>query len=227
MKILVADDDSKLNKLVCAALNEAGYSADAAFTLADSRAKLKTHNYDLALIDWMFDTEEENGVTLVKEIATTKNIPTLMLTGRSALADRIQGLQSGADDYLVKPFYLPELLARVAALLRRPRRISSRKITLGALTLDTNSFELKINNQKIPLRKKEFQLLHILIEAEGETASRAILGRTVWGDEGVVISNAIDVHIKSLRDRLGKISPAIETVRGVGYRFNKNFKPKK
>ncbi|MFA6458514.1 MAG: response regulator transcription factor [Patescibacteria group bacterium] len=224
MKILVADDDPKLNKLVCAALREVGYSPDAAFTIADARTKIALTNFDLALIDWMFDGETESGLDLVKEIVEMKNFPILMLSGRSALADRVSGLRAGADDYLIKPFYLPELLARVAALLRRPRKIASQKFVVGSLTLDPNSFEISLDGLKIPLRKKEFQLLLALVEAGNETVNRALLGRLVWGDEGVVVSNAIDVHIKSLRERLGKFGQAIETVRGVGYRFDPNFK---
>ena len=227
MKILVADDDPKLNKLVCAALAEAGYATDAAFTLADARAKLKTANYDLALVDWMFDAESEDGVDFVAEVSAKTSVPILMLTGRSSLADRVKGLQSGADDYLVKPFYLPELLARVEALLRRPRKILSQKVTVGNFALDPISFEIKSGDKKIPLRKKEFQLLHVIANADGETVDRATLGRLVWGDEGVVVSNAIDVHIKSLRDHLGEFGDCVETVRGVGYRFNKNPKSKK
>ena len=227
MKILMVDDDPKLNKLVCTALREAKYRPDPALSLSEARTKLTTKNYNLAIVDWMFDGEAECGVDLVKEIKRDNGIPTLMLTGRSALADRISGFQAGVDDYLVKPFYLPELVARVSALLRRPHRIIQQKFSIGSMALDPSSFELKIHDKKIPLRKKEFQLLLALIEACGETINRTLLSRLVWGEEGTVLSNAIDVHIKSLRERLGKFQGMIETVRGVGYRFDKSFTEKK
>jgi len=226
MKILVADDDPKLNQLVCDALREAGYQPDPVLSASEVRKKINAKDYDLILLDWMFDGEKINGIDLSQEIAKTKRIPILMLTGKSALADRVAGLGAGASDYLIKPFYLPELIARVQALLRR-RGVNfspDKEVTIGALTFYPITFEVKIHGKRINLCKKEFGILHALVDLKGKTLSRSLLGKHVWGKESALASNAIDVHVNSLRDKLGKYSEIVETVRGVGYRLSSNFK---
>ncbi len=219
-KILVADDDPKLNQLICEALREVGFSPDPAGTAAEARAKIQTCSHDLALIDWMFDGEEIDGRDLIREIAKSWKIPTLMLTGRSALADRVGALDAGADDYLVKPFYLPELLARIRALLRRTQKDSpDRKITVDTLTLDPIAFEAKLGKKLLSLRKKEFIILHFLLENKDRVISRKEIGEKIWGPGQPTNSNLLDVHLKSLREQLGSKRDLIETVRGIGFRI--------
>jgi DNA-binding response OmpR family regulator len=224
MRIIVADDDPKLNGLICKALKDAGYKPDPALTATEARQKIRKEDYDLAIIDWIFDGEKIDGKDLIEESARKKRIPTLMLTGKTSLVDRIAGFDAGADDYLTKPFYLPELVARIKALLRRERRNSvNNRIVAGPLSLDPNSLEVTINRKTVKLRKKAFNILYVLVEREGKTMSRSALSQQVWEEEeGTLISNSIDVHMKSLRDKLGQYGRMIQTVRGVGYRFNQN-----
>jgi DNA-binding response OmpR family regulator len=223
MRILVVDDDPKLNKLVCEELEYAGYRPDPAYTAREAIEKIGMEDYALAVVDWIFDGEEIDGTDVIRAIYSKNRIPILMLTGKGALADRVAGLEAGADDYLVKPFYLPELLARVSALLRRSERMTTKSLKVGPLSVDLYNYEISVNKNRLNLRKKEFKIFYALIEADGKIISRLALGEAIWGKEGVLISNSIDVHIKSLRDKLKKYSKCIETVRGIGYRFNKNF----
>lgn len=226
MKILVADDDPKLNKLICNALTDVDFIPDSALSAAEAQKKIGTRNYGLAIIDWMFEGEKIDGKDLIQQIVKSENFPILMLTGKRSLADRMAGLDAGADDYLIKPFYLPELIARVKALLRRNRKnAADQKIIAGPIALDPESFDVIIGSDKMDLRKKEFSLLHALVKKKGKVISRVALGQIIWGEEGVLVSNSIDVHVKSLRDKLGKYGKMIETVRGIGYRFNEKKIP--
>lgn len=222
MRILVADDDAKLNHLICATLREADYDADSALTAREARECIRGQKYDLALIDWLFDGENMDGCDLIREIRKVKRaIPILMMTGRSSLADRIRGLECGADDYLIKPFYLPELVARVRVLLRRKRntRIKAQKISANSLTVDLGSREVRISGKKVDLPNKEFQLLRILLEHRGGVAARSDLNEKIWGINGRQPSNNIDVHVRRLRQKLTGFGKNIETVRGIGYRI--------
>jgi two-component system, OmpR family, response regulator ArlR len=230
MQILVVDDDIKLNKLICDELKDIGYEPDPVYTADKAIENIKTKNYMLAIVDWEFNNEEKDGTDIIREIykksKTCKKgrIPILMLTGKSALADKVAGLEAGADDYLVKPFYLPELTARIKALQRREKEkiVSGRKFSIGPLSIDPDDYTATLNKKRINLRKKEFKILQVFMEANGKLTTRQVLGETIWGKEGVLVSNSIDVHMKSLRDKLQKHGKdvCIETIRGIGYRLN-------
>ena len=223
MLILVADDDRKLNQIICSSLREAKLSPDPVFSAAEARNKLQHNDYALAILDWMFDDEELTGCDLIQVVARSgRNTPVLLLTGRSALADRVKGLQQGADDYLVKPFYLPELIARTNALLRRKsaNAQATKRLIKGEIMLDSDYYEVQLAGQPVALSNKEFQLLKFLLEKNGAIATRTELTNEIWGENaGVATSNTIDVHIRRLRKNFGKLSSAIQTVRGIGYRL--------
>ncbi|MFH1375251.1 MAG: response regulator transcription factor [Patescibacteria group bacterium] len=222
MRILVADDDAKLNHLICATLREAGYTPEPVLTACEARECIRGQKYDLALIDWLFDGENIDGCDLIREAKKIKKaLPILMLTGRSSLADRIRGLECGADDYLIKPFYLPELVARTRALLRRKRNIRNKaqKLSASSLTVDLDSREVRISGRKVNLPNKEFQLLRILLEHRGGVAARTDLNEKIWGNTIRQPSNTIDVHVRRLRQKLTGFGQEIETVRGIGYRI--------
>lgn len=223
MQILVADDDRKLNELICGALRDVHLSPEAAYSLATTRDKIRTNKYDLVILDWVFDGETENGFNLAKQITEEyPNLPILMLTGKSVLVDKVKALDAGVDDYLVKPFYLPELVARVKSLLRR-KRIGEKMpnvITAGELSLDTTSYEVKLGGKLLDITGKEFQILHLLIQNVDQIVTRRELIRKIWGEDfDRLTSNTVDVHIRRIRSKLGKYGEKINTLRGIGYRL--------
>ena len=225
MKILVADDDRKLNRLICESLLEAQFEPDSALSAAEAADKIRRNFYALALIDWMFDGEETTGIDLTHSIKVKqKTYPVMLLTGRSALADRVSGLDGGADDYLVKPFYLPEMVARVKALLRRSRwsghNIPPEKKKIGDFEINPSKWEIKIGGKKMRLPKKEFQILHLLLENLGNVVSKTKISDEIWGYSDGQNSNTIEVHLRHLRSSLGNYGDRIETIRGQGYLIN-------
>jgi two-component system phosphate regulon response regulator PhoB len=223
MNILIAEDDQNLVGLMADALREAHFMPDIALSAEEASYKLKVNKYNLAILDWCFAGEKINGLDLARQICESKDqIPVLMLTSKTNLIDRVTGLNCGADDYLAKPFYLPELIARVHALLRRGKSISQgSKIKVGDLMLDTEQYATSLRDKVIPLNNKEFQLLYKLVEKSGKTQSRANLMEEVWGDhDGKLSSNTIDVHVRRIREKLGSYGRSIHTVHGIGYRFD-------
>ncbi|MFA5351663.1 MAG: response regulator transcription factor [Candidatus Gracilibacteria bacterium] len=223
MQILVSDDDRKLNELICSALRDVHLSPEAAYSLSSTRDKIRTNKYDLVILDWVFDGETENGFDLAKQITEEyPNLPILMLTGKSVLVDKVKALDAGVDDYLVKPFYLPELVARVKSLLRRKRMGEKlpNAIVAGELSLDTNSYEVKLGGRLLDITGKEFQILHLLIQNVDQIVTRRDLIRKIWGEDfDRLTSNTVDVHIRRIRSKLGKYGEKINTLRGIGYRL--------
>lgn len=227
MKILVADDDAKLANLLAEALQEEGFDPEVAHSAQAAEKKIQGGNFALAIIDWIFCGEKFDGCQLVRNLRDkNKDLPIIMLTGRTALADRIQGFRDGADDYLVKPFYLPELLIRIRALLRR-KNINNPlfKTDNKDLRLDQKSHKVWVNNKITVLSKKEFQILAALLENPGQTVTREELAQNIWGQKlDSSASNVIDVHVSLIRQKLGKkLGAALRTVRGYGYQLDFKF----
>lgn len=223
MHILIAEDDATLRDLIADALRDAHFTPDQAATAREASFKLRTNAYDLAIVDWGFRGESTSGIDIVREVAASgKATPILMLTGRGALMDRMTGFRSGVDDYLVKPFYLPELVARVQAVIQRRsgRAPTESRIDADGVAVDLHAFELIVDDVSTTCNPKEYQLMAYLLRHRGQVVTRAELLERVWGDNDArTMSNTIDVHIRRLRGHLGRHASRIQTIRSVGYKF--------
>lgn len=223
MSILIADDDQKLIKILKGALHKSQHSVEVAFSAQQALEKIRKNNYELVVIDWFFAGEKLDGMDLVNVInKSQKNFPILMLSGKNTLRDKVTGLVHGADDYLTKPFHFEEFLARINALLRRrcTSKKSISKIEFGPIQLDLNSYEVICENEVLDLSNKEFQILRLMIEKEGDVVSRKELMEKVWHNGGNrFLSNTIDVHVQRVRKKLGPHEKMVVAKRGIGYRL--------
>lgn len=219
MKILVVEDNKKLAKFLVKALSEEGYAVDVAGSGAEAVRQAQGVIYDLILLDWMLP--EMDGLAVCRALRQERLVtPILMLTARAEVAERIEGLDAGADDYLTKPFDLGELLARCRALTRRGAAPPAEgPLVHGPLLVDRGERKVLLEGRKIDLTPREFSLLVHLIREAGRVVTRMdILGK-VWEIPFDPGSNVIEVHIKNIRDKLGEQARMIETVRGMGYRL--------
>lgn len=220
-RILVVEDEEKLARLIARVLREEGYATE---TAADGRsgfARALEEDFDLLILDWMLP--DRSGVQITRGLrAADVSVPVLMLTARTQVEDRVEGLDSGADDYLTKPFAFAELLARVRALTRRPREdLKEATISSGDVALDPIHHVVLRGDEKIDLTVKEFALLATLMRRPGQVFTRSVLLESVWGGNAEVYANVVDLYVSYLRkklDRPGETS-RIRTVRGVGYTY--------
>lgn len=223
MRILIVEDEEKLASLIKKGLEKLGYAADYVTDgeTAERRIEIHHQDYDLIILDLMLPKKHGSEVC---KIVREQNIttPIIILTARSATEDKILALDSGADDYLVKPFSFKELAARVRALLRRPRESLPCILKSDDITVDTTTRRVFRNNTEIPLTLKEFELLEYLLRNPNQVLNREEIFAHLWDFNSNSFSNVIDVHVKNLRRKLGydEHKNKIETVRGVGYRFN-------
>jgi len=214
MRLLLVEDDAMVGAGIRAGLRQEGYTVD--WVRDGAAAELATQGtpYEAVLLD--IGLPKKTGLELLAHWRKQQNpVPVLIITARDAVADRIRGLDAGADDYLVKPFDLDELAARLRALLRRRSGRASPLIEVGALTLDPASHEVRLNGTAIKLSGREFALLQALLESPGVPLSRAQLEDRLYGWEEEIGSNAVEVYIHSLRRKLG--NDWVRNVRGVGY----------
>ncbi len=214
MRVLLVEDDAMIGEAVIAGLSADGYAVD---WVRDGRAaelSIGTHSYSMVLLD--LGLPSLDGLSVLKRIRARKlDVPVLILTARDTVADRIGGLDAGADDYLVKPFDLDELSARVRALLRRAAGRSEPLIEHGDLTLNPATHEVRVLGRAIEVSAREYALLLALAERAGSVVSRAQLEEKLYGWNEAVGSNAIEVHVHNLRRKLGE--SLIRNVRGLGY----------
>jgi two-component system response regulator QseB len=214
MRLLLVEDDAMIGESVLKGLQQDGFAVD---WVQDGRAAelaFEANPYDMLLLD--LGLPRKGGLEVLAWIRRRGNlIPVLILTARDAIADRVKGLDAGADDYLVKPFDLEELAARIRALLRRKSGRADPVIQLGQLTLNPATHEVALDAKPILLSAREFGLLHALIERPGAVLSRAQLEEKLYGWGQEIESNAVEVYIHSLRRKLG--AEFIRNVRGVGY----------
>jgi two-component system OmpR family response regulator len=223
MRVLIVEDQMKMAALLRRALRGDGIAADVATTGEDALWMAAAISYDAIVLDLML-TGMDGFETCRRLRADGVWTPLLMLTARDAMRDRVAGLDSGADDYMTKPFALEELLARLRALVRR--RPTERPVVLevGALRLDPASHRVWRGDEEIELAPKHFALLHVFMRHPGATLSRLQLLEGAWDNDYEHRSNVIDVHIRQLRERIDRPfgTHSIETVRGVGYRLSQN-----
>jgi DNA-binding response OmpR family regulator len=219
VRVLVAEDDPGLREVMVLGLQDSGYQVDAVDRGDDAIDQLKWYDYDVAIIDWRMPGAE--GIDVVAW-ARRKHRPTalLMLTARDAPADRIRGLDTGADDYLVKPFDFGELLARVRALQRRPRGVDEPVLARGRIRLDPVSRVVSADDQPLNLTSTEYLILELLMRRSPAVVDRKSIAEHAWADETDPLgSNAIDVQMSRLRAKLPNAGIRIVTVRGAGYRL--------
>ncbi len=221
MRVLIIEDEHKIAGALKKALEQEKYAVDVSYDGDDGYAMATTEPYDIAIIDRMIPGEYD-GLAIVKAMRDAKiHTPVLLLTAMSNVRDRTKGLDSGADDYLVKPFALEELLARVRALLRRPVEQQATVLTVGDLTLDTVAFSVKRAGDEINLTSKEFALLEYLMRNSGRPISKQVIISHVWDYDADVLPNTVEVYIKYLRSKIDAPykSDLIHTIRGFGYKL--------
>jgi len=221
MRILVVEDEHKIARALKKALEQENYAVDIAYDGDEGYAMATTEPYDLAVIDRMLPGEHD-GISIVQAMRKEKiHTPVLLLTALGAVQDRTKGLDSGADDYLVKPFALEELLARVRALLRRPAKTESTVLEAGDLSLDTVTYEVRRSGKLIQLTSKEFALLEYLLRNQGRPISKEVIISHVWDYDADILPNTVEVYIRYLRAKVDQPfdKPLIKTVRGFGYKL--------
>ena len=217
MRVLVVDDDPEILSVVRRGLAYEGYTIDTTTNGAEALAKAREMEPDLVILDIMMPGID--GIEVAKRLREGGDVPILMLTAKGTVADKVAGLESGADDYLVKPFAFDELLARVKALLRRRQPREGEVLRFGDLSLNTASREVKRGNDVIELTAQEFNLLEFLMRHPRQVLKRDAIYEKVWGYDFEGFSNVIEVYIRYLRSKLevGGRPRLIHTVRGVGY----------
>ena len=226
-RILIIEDEEPLTLLLRYNLEAEGYSVEAAVRGDEADLKLKENTPDLAVIDWMLPGL--SGIELIRRLRArpeTQQLPIIMLTARGEETERVRGLATGADDYIVKPFSVPELLARIRALLRRtkPEQIAV-VLSAGDIELDREKKRVVRAGRDVPLGPTEFRLLEFLMENPGRVFSREQLLDRVWGRDIPIDERTVDVHVGRLRKALnrGRATNPIRTVRGAGYALDDRF----
>jgi len=219
--VLLVEDEPSIAELIAVNLRHNGFRPIWAMDSVSAQREIDASLPDLILLDWMLPGE--SGLSLAKRWRgneRTKSVPLIMLTARGDEADRVAGLDAGADDYIAKPFSTKELLARVRAVLRRRApQIKDEAILISGLRLDSASHRVSFNDQAIKLGPTEFKLLQYLMGHAERVHSRGQLLDKVWGDHVYIEERTVDVHVKRLREALGEAAAMVETVRGAGYRL--------
>jgi DNA-binding response OmpR family regulator len=222
MRVLIVEDEHKIAQALKKALMQENYAVDLSFDGDDGYAMATTEPYDLVVMDRMIPGKY-NGLEIVKAMRDMKiYIPVIILTAKGTVNDRVNGLDAGADDYIVKPFALEELLARIRALLRRPIITQETILSAGNLTLNTLNYEVKRKNTKIDLTSKEFSLLEFLLRNQGRPSSKNYIISHVWDYDADILPNTVEVYIKYLRSKIDepfKDPALIHTIRGFGYQI--------
>jgi two-component system, OmpR family, response regulator len=218
MRILVVEDEVKIARSLEKGLSSEGYVVDVAYDGDAAETLAAANNYDLMLLDWMIPGKNDGPGLIQLWRESGEQAPILMLTARTTIGDKVEGLDAGADDYLVKPFSFDELLARVRSLLRRPKAHGSNTLESGDLKLDVVAKTVTVSERIIHLTAKEFQLVEYLLRHKGEVVSKDQLLDHVWDDEERVQHNTVETFIANVRKKIGPGDSIIQTVRGYGYK---------
>jgi two-component system phosphate regulon response regulator PhoB len=223
-RILIVEDEPAIAELIAVNLKHNGFQPIWALDAETAQRELNEILPDVILLDWMLPGE--SGLALARRwraSARTKTVPILMLTARGDEADRVAGLDAGADDYIVKPFSPRELLARIRAVLRRRvPEATGGLVKMGDLQLDADTHRVSLADRPLKIGPTEFKLLHFFMHHPERVHSRGALLDKVWGDHVYIEERTVDVHVKRLRESLSDAGSMIETVRGAGYRFTPN-----
>ena len=222
--IYFLEDDNSIRELVVYTMNSTGFEAAGFSRPSEFWAAMEQELPSLVLLDIMLP--EEDGLQILKKLRAdpaTKKLPVMMLTAKDSEYDKVLGLDSGADDYVPKPFGMMELMARVKALLRRagPQEPEDREYTLGKLYVSTSRHLVKVDGKEVSLTLKEFELLCFLLENDGMVLTRDKILARIWGYDFDGETRTVDVHVRTLRQKLGECGVLIETVRGVGYKIDR------
>jgi DNA-binding response OmpR family regulator len=221
MDILVVEDEKQIAKVIETGLTNNGFQVDVSHLGAEGLEMAASGKYEALVLDIMLP--DMDGITVLRKLREQgSSLPVILLTARNELEDRVEGLERGADDYLTKPFYVDELVARVKALLRRQGQTGSLVLTAVGLTLNRSSREVFHGNQKLVLTSREYGLLELLMRTPGHVYTRSELLEKVWDLQFDPTTNIVEVYVRKLRSKLADagVGDVIETVRGVGYRLN-------
>ena len=220
-KILIVEDEKNLQKLIKYNLDKADYESVSSKSAEEAFDILKDQSVDLILLDIMLPGMDGfSACRLIKKDSKLKYIPVIMLTAKGEEVDKIKGLESGADDYVVKPFSPRELILRIKAVLKRNKpEVPENIIKADNIIINISKHNITVNNKEIKLTPLEFKLLVTLLKKKGHVYSRENLLNEVWSIGADIYTRTIDTHIKSLRKKLGKTGDSIETIRGLGYKF--------
>jgi two-component system OmpR family response regulator len=222
MRLLVVEDNDKLRESLKQGLEQEGWAVDTAPDGAETRVLIDTvgEGYDAVVLDRMLP--DTDGIELCRSLRRAGwRTPVLVLTARDGVKDRVEGLDSGADDYLVKPFSFDELTARLRALVRRPRAPVQVVLSAGAVSLNPTTRQVEVSGHAVVLTAKEFGFLELLMRQPGRVFTREQIVRSLWDQGFDGYSNVVDVHVKNVRRKLAEAGAdgSIETLRGTGYRF--------
>ncbi|MBD2665233.1 two component transcriptional regulator, winged helix family [Richelia sinica FACHB-800] len=222
MNILYIEDEAKIASFVCAGLKEQGFVIDYVDNGNEGYHRAMENEYDVAVIDIMLPGKD--GLAILKSLRRSgKNLPVILLTARNELDDRLEGLNLGADDYLTKPFFVEELIARIHAVIRRISGERQNILRVGALSLDRITREVTCHQQLVELTTREFNLLEYLMRSPGRVFTRTQILEHVWGYDFNPNTNLVDVCVQRLRKKIERVAgeSLIDSIRGVGYTFRK------
>lgn len=221
--IYLVEDDKSIRELLVYTLNNSGLPATGFERPSEFYKEFKADDANLVILDIMLP--ECDGLTMLKNLRAdekTKHIPVMMLTAKGSEYDKVVGLDTGADDYMTKPFGMMELIARVKALLRRtkePEKDDGKTLNIGCLSVTPSKYSVKVSGENVVLTLKEFDLLCLLLQNKGTVFTRDKLLNKIWGYDFDGESRTVDVHVRTLRQKLGEAGKYIETVRGIGYKI--------
>ncbi len=221
MKILVVEDEKKIASFIGKGLTEAGFEVEVRHDGDEGYRLAVEHRFDAIVLDIMLPGRD--GLSILKQLRDRRNaVPVILVTARGELNERVEGLQLGADDYLTKPFYVEELIARLHAVTRRARPDGLNILEIGPLRMDLMSREVRCGDDELELTQREFSLLEYLARSPGRVYTRTQILEQVWSYDFDPSTNIIDVYIRRLRQKLGDHRDCLETVRGVGYRLRRD-----